>query len=187
MYWCKTSFNSLKLIFTLLICISGLAACRPDVQQSVDKRYFDLKKFIDADTARLNKANLTVNKTVLHNNSNEQTKQITIKNWGEELGLFSASDINKPAWRDSYKITNAGDSAVYTATDPHLVTRSMVVQTVNGHVKKISIANYTKNLLYQTTEQLVYYPDSLYIIDKLQKVKLIGSNRYLVKGLIKGL
>jgi hypothetical protein len=170
----------------VLVCAAGLASCRPDVQVgSSDKRYFDLKGYITADTARLNKLRPAVTKTVTHNTSGAQTKRLAISNWGRELDLFTASDINKPAWRDSYRIQKSGDSVIYTALFPELVTRRIAVQTVKGVVKKISVSNFTKNLLYQTTENLVYYPDSVYLIDKLQKVKIIGSNRYLIVGKIK--
>jgi hypothetical protein len=182
MYW----FKYLRAFVALLTCTLGLAACRPDVQVSTgSKRYFDLKAFITADTARLNKLRPEVTKSVKHNTDKAEEKRITIHNWGRELDLFLASDINKPAWRDSYKIQNAGDSVVYTALFPQLVTRRIAIQKINGVVKKITVNNFTKNLLYQTTEHLVYYPDSLYVIDKLQKVKIIGSNRYLITGKIK--
>jgi hypothetical protein len=181
MYWC----NHFKQTLFILLCTSGLAACRPDVHVSAgSKRYFDLKAFINADSSRLSKAHAAVTKTVTHNNSGAQTKKIIIKNWGQELGLFAASDINKPAWRDSYYITKQGDSIVYTALLPELFTRRISIQTVNGKVKKISIKNATKNLLYKTTEHLTYYPDSLYMIDKQQQVKLMGNNRYLISGKI---
>ena len=168
----------------MMICISVLAACRPDVQVNGAKRFFDLKSFVNADSARLIKNHAVVSKTVWHNESAPQTKQITVSNWGQELSSFAASDINKPAWRDSYKIQNQGDSVVYTAIDPHLITRRMVVHTVNGQVKRIRVDNFTENLLYKTSEKLTYFPDSLYLIDKLQQVKLMGANHYVIKGLI---
>jgi len=181
MYWC----NSYKKTLILLLCISGLAACRPDVHESAgNKRYFDLKAFINADSSRLSKAHIAVTKTVIHNNNGKQTKRLVIKNWGQELALFAASDINKPAWRDSYQITKQGDSVIYTALLPELFTRRISIQTINGTVKKVAIHNATQNLLYKTTEHLVYYPDSLYLIDKEQKVKLMGTNRYLISGQI---
>ncbi len=184
MYWYKP--YHFKSFFLLALCTSGLLACKPDVHvKSGEKRYFDLKQFINADSARLNKQHPQVLKTVQHNNEAAQTKRLSIKNWGQELELFSASDINKPAWRDSYKIAQQGDSVVYTALYPELVTRRMVVSKKGQDVTKIAIENFTKNLLYQTQEHLVYYPDSLYLIDKEQKVKLIGANRYQITGKIK--
>lgn len=185
MYWYKRLIKYYKLLCSVLLCIFALASCRPDVHESAgSNRYFDLKGFINADSARLNRVNPLVTKTVEHNNQGSQTKQITITNWGQELGAFSASDINKPAWRDGYSINKEGDSVIYLALMPELVTRRMVIQQSGKSIKKIHIENFTKNLLYQTTEHLVYYPDSLYVIDKLQEVKVIGSNRYVIKGLM---
>jgi len=46
------------------------------------------------------------------------------------------------------------------------------------------IFNRTKNILYQTTEKLSYFPDSLYLIEKDQKVRLMAKNKYKVQGLI---
>lgn len=181
MYWFK--INNIQLLCGVILCISGLAACQPDVhKQSAGKKYFDLKGFIGIEAAKLNKAHTTVNKTVDHNNSaGTQTKTIKI-NWEKELGLFTASDINKPAWQDSYRIEQKGDSVIYTALQPELATRRLVIWKDNGKVEKIAIDNATHNLLYHTTEKLLYYPDSLYLINKIQKVKLMGENRYLIKG-----
>jgi hypothetical protein len=170
------------------LCLSGLAACRPDVHVSTgNKRYFDLKAFINADSSRLSKARAAVTKTVAQNKGTAQTKRLVIKNWGQELALFAASDINKPAWRDSYRIDEQGDSVVYTALLPELFTRRISIQRTNGKIKKINISNATKNLLYKTIEHLTYYPDSLYVIDKEQQVKLMGSNRYLISGKIESI
>lgn len=176
----------LKTLFICAIGTSGLLSCKPDVHvNSAEKRYFDLKKFINSDSARLNKLAPLVLKTAQHNSDQAQTKRLKINNWGQELALFSASDINKPAWRDSYQISQQNDSVIYTALYPELVTRRMVITKKGQKIEKISIDNLTKNLLYQTQERLVYYPDSLYLIDKEQKVKLIGANRYKITGKIK--
>jgi len=169
----------------MIICVLGLAACRPDTHVNASsKHYFDLKAFINADSSHLSKAGALVTKTVSQNNSYTQTKNLVIKNWGQELALFTASDINKPAWRDSYKITKQGDSLVYTALLPELFTRRISIRSNEEKVVRIDISNATQNLLYKTTEHLTYYPDSLYLIDKQQQVKLMGNNRYLISGKI---
>lgn len=181
MYWYKR-----WLTYIILFTVSGLYACKPDIRETdASLKYFDLKKFIDADTARLNKLRPLVTKTVLHNQDAAQTLQLRIDNWGRELDLFAASDINKPAWRESYAIAQAGDSITYTAKDSKLTTRRMVIYQTGNTVKKIAIHNFARNILYQTTEKLVYYPDSLYLIDKLQQVRFLGDNRYLIRGKIK--
>jgi uncharacterized secreted protein with C-terminal beta-propeller domain len=121
-------------------------------------------------------------KSVEHN-GDIQTKKMHIANWGLELSLFKLSDINKPAWKDSYAIQSGGDIIFYKAKDPELKTRALIIKQVNGQVKWILIYNHTKNLLYETDEKLSYFPDSLYLIEKSQRVRFLGTNKYRIKGL----
>ena len=175
---------NLRALPFLFILISFLPSCKPDnVQKGATLKYFDLKGYFSADTARLNK--LTTNpilKTVNHNKVIE-TKKVVIKNWGNELSLFLASDINKPAWRDSYDIRDNGDVVIYKARYPELKTREIIINKPNNKVKWILIFNSTKNMLYQTSEKLSYFPDSAYVIAKYQKVRLLGANQYKITGL----
>jgi hypothetical protein len=121
-------------------------------------------------------------KTVTHNGVTE-SKKVKIDNWMRELSLFSESDINKPAWRDSYKIQQTDHTLIYMATDTTLKTREIIInKKQDGQVQYIAIYNYTKNLLYDTREKLTYMPDSIYKIEKTQHVKLLGTNKYVIVG-----
>jgi len=182
MYWFKSNCR----ILLALIIIPGacLTACRPDVKETgAISKYFDIEGFFTADTARLNHLNNLVLKTVTHNGITE-SKKVKIGNWGREFDLFINSDINKPAWKDSYRVITSDSSVIYEATVPELKMREMVIKKINGKVKWILIYNRTKNSLYQTTEKLSYFPDSLYVIEKSQKVRIMGANYYKIKGLI---
>ncbi|MCC8423870.1 hypothetical protein [Mucilaginibacter sp. UR6-11] len=194
MYWCKHIHNKeisysnssfgRGLIFLFAISISVfLPSCRPDrVQDGAALKFFDLKGYFKADTARLRKLNHLITKTVTHNGITE-TKKVHIRNWGLELNLFSQSDINKPAWRDSYVIENSGHTIIYRAKNNDLKTQLIVINKKDDNtIKWIMIYNNTQNLLYQTTEKLSYFPDSLYIIKKYQTVRLLGANKYVVRG-----
>ncbi|OCX51359.1 hypothetical protein BEL04_15115 [Mucilaginibacter sp. PPCGB 2223] len=179
MHWCKASRYNLIGLFTLLLAAYG---CKPDVKQSNGTlKYFDLSGYFKAEAARLSKKAKPVVKTVSYNGQAE-TKNILIRNWPRELDLFSSSDINKAAWKDSYNIAKAGDSVVYTAIDTNLHTRKMVIRFSRGRLSGVAITNFTKNMLYQTGEKLIYYPDSLYYIEKHQHVKLLGANNYQISG-----
>ena len=196
MYWCKV-FNQIKkngspperelyprisILMLIVILISLLSSCKPDaVQSGVSKKYFDLQGYFKADAARLNELHEVTLKTVTHNGISE-TKKVHIGNWGIELGLFSGSDINKPAWKDSYNVSDNGDIIIYAAKDPELKTREIMISKQNNKIKSIFINNSTQNLLYQTNEKLSYFPDSVYIIEKFQKVKLLGANHYIIRG-----
>jgi len=63
-----------------------------------------------------------------------------------------------------------------------LVTREILIKQVSGKVQYMLIYNYTKNLLYTNSEELTYFPDSLYQINKIQTVRLLGTNKYQIKG-----
>lgn len=160
-----------------------LAGCKPDIKETSGARYFDLKGFFTAEASRLNRLHNTVVKTATHNGVT-QTKKVHITNWDRELDLFINSDINRPAWKNSYTITNSGDFIIYRAKYPELKMHQMLIKKEKGNVKWILIFNSAKNMLYQTSEKLSYFPDSLYIIDKDQHVRLMGNNNYKIKGVI---
>jgi hypothetical protein len=181
MYW----YNPLKkyILFTGgLVLLCTWYACKPEIKETgATLKYFDLKEFFKVDSARLVKLNPTVNKTVSHNGESE-TKKLQIANWGREFSLFTASDINKPAWKDSYAVQQAGDSIVYKAKLPELKTREIVIHQTQGKVTSVYILNNINNFLYKTTEKLIYVPGAFYTIEKDQQVKVMGANNYLVKG-----
>lgn len=161
-----------------------LTACKSTGKQSAASlKYFDIKGYFEKDSLRLTKQNKPVIKIVTHNGVT-QRKKVRIANWGTELALFKQSDINKPAWKNSYEVIMNGDIITYKARDTDLTTREIVIMADKQKVKSIIIFNRTKNILYQTTEKLSYFPDSLYLIEKYQKVRLMGSNKYTIEGQI---
>lgn len=170
--------SALLLIVLLIALFPG---CKPDSITDATPRYFDLKGYFRADSARLARLNRITIKTVTHNGIIE-TKKVHINNWGLELSLFSESDINKPAWKDSYTIQGDSNTIIYRAKDPELKTQLITITKRDNQIKWIRIFNTTKNILYQTTEKLSYFPDSIYIIVKSQHVKLLGTNLYTIKG-----
>jgi hypothetical protein len=122
-------------------------------------------------------------KTITYNGVTEQ-KKVQINNWGLELDSFIGSDINRPAWKNSYNVTANDDFLLYIAKYPELKMRKMLIKKEKGKVKWMLIYNKTKNIIYQTTEKLTYFPDSLYMIEKVQRVRLMGTNVYKVQGII---
>lgn len=171
-------------IWVVIILFAFLSSCKPDnIQDGNKPMYFDIAGYFKADTARLRKLNHLTLKTVMHNGV-EQTKKVHIDNWGLELSLFIQSDINKPAWCDSYSVQTGKDgSIVYMAKTPELRTREVAItRKKDNSIKWIRIYNASKNILYQTTEVLSYIPDSIYTISKRQHVRFLGTNDYLIKG-----
>jgi len=172
--------NAIGLCFLLLATV--ISSCRPDVKENkANFKYFDIKGYFHADSLRLTGKHPLITKTVSHNGI-AQTKKVYISNWGNEFAPFINSDINKPAWRESYTVTRGTGVQIYSAKTPDLKTTKVIISKNGDKLNWMEIDNHTKNLLYEDYEKLVYYPDSLYSISKWQKVRFLGKNIYLVKG-----
>jgi len=182
MYWFNPKITYRAVIAVIILFTAILPACKPDVKETGGTlSYFDLQGYFQANSAQLAKLNKPVLKTVVHNGITE-SKKVHIDSWDRELSLFSEADINKPAWKDSYWIQNTANTLIYKAKYPELETREIIINKVKDKIKSILIIGYTKNLLYETKEKLTYFPDSMYRIEKFQHVKLLGVNRYDIKG-----
>jgi hypothetical protein len=182
MYWYKPVLK--YIIYTgLLLLLCGSYACnKPEIKETgAELKYFDLKEYFKKEATRLTKQNPLVDKTVGHNGTAEN-KKVHIGNWEKELNLFTESDINKPAWKLSYNVQAGDDSIVYNAKYPELETRQITIRKKAGQVTEIAIVNNTHNILYNTTEKLIYAPNAWYLIEKMQKVKVMGANNYRIKG-----
>lgn len=161
------------------------SATAPVSDKSKVNPYFSLEDFFIGETSRLTKLVSAVEKKVSRNGISEE-KHVQIDDWKNELALFIDSDINKPAWQTSYRIDSTRLSLSYTSIDPELRTQKITIDKYeSGQVKHIAITNRVSNMLYQTTEQLDYYPDSLYQINKQQQVRFIGNSQYLISGHLK--
>jgi hypothetical protein len=182
MYW----YNPIKKysIYTgVLLLLCGSYACnKPEIKETgAELKYFDLKEYFKKEATRLTGQNPQVDKTVAHNGTAEN-KKVHIGNWEKELNLFTESDINKPAWKLSYDVQANSDSIVYKAKYPELETRQITIRKKAGQISEIDIINNTHNILYNTTEKLVYAPNAYYLIEKMQQVKVMGANNYRIKG-----
>jgi hypothetical protein len=177
------NISAIKNIVIISLCILAMQSCKPDnLKEGAEKEYFDIKGYFQNSVLKLSKQHNKINKTVVHNGIAE-SKDVEIKNWKTELALFAESDINKPAWKGSYTKRDSARATTYSANQPDLKTRRIVIsKTPQGDVKQIAIYNEVNNALYNTRETLNYYPDSLYIINKYQKVKLLGANTYTLTG-----
>ncbi len=167
---------------TILIVLI-LASCS-GVERSAPV-YVDLKKFFEQEALRFEKLKIKINKSVSRNGISESKNNMSV-DWTNEFRLFAESDINKPAWRNSYKIITDSTQILYTALDSNLRTRSILLKkNQDGRVVCISIVNETRNSLYDSTEKLHYTRDSMYSILKHQDIAILGKNDYQITGILK--
>jgi hypothetical protein len=194
--------NKLYIIFLLLI----FSNCKEGGPQYLGNTtpLFDLKGFLDNEIATHLKDVKKVKKTVTVNGKTE-IKEVEIKDWKEELKPFFNSDINRPAWRDKYKVINLNKeegydtiffNKQYNAFDKNLKTQRInlgfgvaykviVDKTINKidtipqmQESQVSIFNIGNSVINQSY-QILSYDQSGYTI--LSKQKLIGTDEDKIK------
>lgn len=170
--------RNLLIAYIALIFFSGCFLNNKEEKKNVIY-FFDLKTYFSKTAEKLNQSNLLISKSVSKNELTE-TKQLKINDWNQELALFMDADINKPAWKDDYSKDSTEQKIIYTAKNQDLKTQKIEIDMALGLPKKIRINTQVSNFLYQTKEDLLFYPDSCYQIIKNQNVIVLGENSYKI-------
>lgn len=167
------------------VFILFLFSCAQQESKQLDTPiYFDLSKYFNQEAARLQKGNPTIIKSVTALAKAEQ-KATKITDWKTELASFSNADINKASWKGEFTETNNTGNVSYATTNPKIPIKKIEIVSINNKVKSVKIFKATKNYLYTSKDTLIYYPDSLYFIQNLQNIKLLGDKKYQVTGKFK--
>lgn len=171
-----------------LLAIAFFSCSSPAPQQHVNgiqQELFDIPSFIQQQIDSLKQANPTINKTVIKD-MQEETKALPIKDWESEFSSFKAIDLNKPAYAGFIDIDTVDGVLEYNFTNPDLdLSCVRIAFDDQGKVKMLSVDKHVHNTLYQTSEFLVYETGNFYIVEKNQKVLLMGDNYYKVQGNLK--
>lgn len=172
-----------KLFFCFFVVI--WSSCTLKEQEKVNaKTYFDLQGYFKGEASRLAKNNPTINKTVIVNGKSE-THQASIPNWEQEFDLFTQADINKASWRGSFATTATENLKTYSSQSEKIPIKKLEVSYKDNKVSGVRIFVTNTNDLYTSTDSLSYYPDSLYEIKKVQRIKLMKEKKYQIIGKFK--
>jgi hypothetical protein len=152
--------------------------------QSNAAQYFDLTGYFDNEALRLSKINPTIKKQVTIDTSSEQ-KAILITDWAKEFNVFKEADINKASWIGLFKIEKSDAITTYTSNDDKIAVKKLEISYQHGKINRITAILNTSNMLYHSSANLNYYPDSLYSIYKTQKIKLMDAKAYKITGSFK--
>ncbi len=165
----------------LIVVFFVFTSCMKNPEQNTKPVFYDIANFFKKEASGLTKLKKPIYKEVIKDGISEK-KTISINNWDTEFQLFAQSDINKPAWKNSYRIEKTNNKLVYTATDNDLKTRFISIVFKNNKVQEIKIVNKSSNLLYTSDENLTYTPGIEYKIIKHTKVVLLGKDDYTITG-----
>jgi hypothetical protein len=171
--------KNLALVFLAL----SLAACQQKETSKKQIEYVDLRGYFNAEANRLNAQKFTFTKTVCINRKKESKLLNKSIDWEKELSVFKEADINKPAFKGMYQISMLPNKTIYTTLSKNASVKRIEIDF--GNTKKpvgIRIFQLTKNMIYQSTDTLSYYPDSIYSIHKKQEVRVLGTTVYTIEG-----
>lgn len=150
-------------------------------KQETAGTYFDLKGYFNKEAQALNRRGPMVKKSVVVNDKAEE-KQLKVTDWQKELSIFIDADINKPAWKGEFKVSNNTNGSTYRSNNDQVPVKQVDIIRQGETVKWITILIHNSNYLYSSTDTLSYYPDSLYQIRKSQQIKLLSPKRYRITG-----
>lgn len=174
----------MKKIVLALTAFVFFASCggKTDASKAVDKTpFFDVKGFFSSEIKRLTEGRTKIEKTVTIGGKSE-TRTIEKADFEKELALFIASDINKPAWRDKYRIEKTVGRSLesFLAKDDDLKTKRLDIYRFppNG-VTQIKILNSDKSSVTESQQSLNYDIGTGYSIETFQQ--FLGSDSSKIK------
>lgn len=152
-----------------------------DEEKATTQTYFSISDYFNNEAARLSKTNPMITKTVFVNDKTEE-KKLRITNWEQELSSFIDADINKASWKGSFQLKKSDTSETYLSQSEKIPVKKVVILLRGKNVEGIKIFLENKNVLYSSTDSLVYLPNDYFEINKTQKIKLMDTKRYIIKG-----
>lgn len=137
--------------------------------------YFDLNKYLNIDIANNQKNNIKEKKEIEINNKKDEQINTNV-DWQKEMKLLAECDINKPNWIGKFQVDSAwqNDTTLLSiqclALDKKIPVKKMTVFfDSNKQPNKIVILKKIKSLLFDTEQQIEYFPAKSFTINAQQK------------------
>ena len=176
--------TSFLLSINLLFCAcQEVTAPTGSIEQS--NVFFSLKDFFEQEKKHLETIQ-HFKKTVSINDQSE-IKELDKLNLDNELSIFIASDINRPAWSDKYKVDstfsteNQLTSITYLALEETLKTKKIEINFYEGTVAKVLIEKATDNAVAQSKQILNYHVGQGYSVQSNQSMRFSDSKTIVVE------
>ncbi len=171
--------KQLSLCKWLLLSVL-LSACLQQAERQEplqEKKFFNLNNYFEKEAERLQQSNRPWLK-IAQLNEKKETLKVSNINWQKELEIFSRCDLNKPAWKEKYKIDTTflnGDLSKisYISTDDELLIKKInITFSTSNKPDSIQIRKETHNFLMSMEQDLHYNPNTGYKIE--QREKMLG-------------
>jgi hypothetical protein len=176
----------MKQIGYVLILFMMLMSCNSDSQTEEIKRYFDLKGLIAKQIERLLTEKPLVIKTIAMADTSE-TQSIQTIDWTKELEFFTQTDLNKPAYINSYQVDSSSMGVKYVLKENEkLPVKYLSISRVGEEGIAVEALVSNDNYLYQTERHLKLSLNSNqvtdYQIDGFQKIVFGNKKPFKING-----
>jgi hypothetical protein len=171
--------------YVLILCMM-LMSCNSGSQTEEIKRYFDLKGLIAKQTERLLTEKPLVVKTIAMADTSE-TQSIQTIDWTKELEFFTQTDLNKPAYINSYQVDSSSMGVKYVLKENEkLPVKYLNISRVGEEGIAVEALVSNDNYLYQTERHLKLSLNSNqvtdYQIDGFQKIVFGNKKPFKING-----
>ncbi|PCH66878.1 MAG: hypothetical protein COC01_07035 [Bacteroidetes bacterium] len=163
-------------------------ACSSKQEQPNNKLvYFDTEKYFNEQISLLAVGNYRMDKTVHHNDENE-SKSFELVDWSKELNIFRDYNINKTSLIGKYAIDTVIDHKIktiqYFTTDSALTLKQLSIVFDNDIIVELSFKNSSDNFLYNSHQELTYFPLKGYKVSGKQKTATGQIIDYSIEAII---
>ena len=160
-------------------------SCNSSEGTKTSNQFFQVKEYFNKQAEVLQKNNIHLQKSI-NRDHKEESKNIVTVDWKKELRPFEDCDLNKPAWKKSYKADTFHLSnqtqLIYTALEPKLSVRKLEVILCADTIFMVNILIEKKNAYYQSSQRLHYEPWKVYTVIGSQKVILANPTNFNIKA-----
>jgi hypothetical protein len=172
--------------------MSGIACSSEKDNHSLHTpaQFRDLKGFFSNEITRIQHSELLLYKTA-QLGKQQDSAVISSKDSTAVQDLlkpFIDADINKPSLTGNYDTVhltdqfNGSQSVVYTARDPQIKPQQIMLSLdKSGQLQTVNVHSYTRNLVYESRQDLFYQYNKTIRITSFQKIAFLAPEEMEVK------
>ena len=166
-----------------MFLLPALNACNSNPSSSTQTVYFSLKNYIESEVNTINAATSKFFKTVKVNQSLE-SKLIEKSELIKDLNGFLTYDINKLAWKNSFKIDSDIQNHIvyYNSTEDFIPVKKLAIYYKENDIKKIRLIIRADNKLFKSQKVIDLIPSKGYVFYNSQQVTGMDEQELWIKA-----
>jgi hypothetical protein len=169
-----------KNICFVVVCLH-LLACKPSVKEQTNNNYYPLSIKEQVVNFKKNKKTSTEFIKIVVQNHTLERKIIAAEEVYKDIETFTEFDINKPAWKNSYKQLNTPNYTRFLCLEKKLTLKYIDVYGDLNKPSRIYFYFQNANNLYSSSKIIDWNVEKSYSIFSIQDVKGMDADTLFVK------